>query len=255
MSNKLTFKFTGETFADFLTKLKDLSSIDPTVKLKIDKNHILMYTMIAKDSTVTALKSYALITSEFIEYDNDTTLDYVILNAPKVVKSLRILSCGEDVKLDVVYKKDNECLHVRTGLFTSGKLKISCIGGELYKIRDVTHPILESKFDPDLAEWNFVVNKDDFINIKKLSSIYTEDKILDININEGVVVFAEPSKWELNVGTSEDLEYHNLTFLKKYLSNIDDTKEDIVFYIYDTYILIKDDISNLMLSYEQSWDD
>jgi len=255
MSNKLTFKFTGEAFADFLTKLKDLASIDPTVKLKIDRENILMYTMIAKDSTVTALKSYGLVTSDYIVYDKDMPLDYVILNAPKVVKSLNILSCGEEVKLDVLFRIDNGCLHVRSGMFTSGKLKISCIGGELYKIRDMTYSVLEANLDPDLASWNFLVHKDDFVNIKKLSSIYSEDKILDININEGSVLFSEPSKWELTVGTSEDLEYHNLTFLKKYLSNIDDSKEDIVFYIYDTFVLIKDDISNLMLSYEQSWDD
>ena len=67
--------------------------------------------------------------------------------------------------------------------------------------------------------------------------------------------FSESSKWELIVGDTEDKEYHQLVFIKKYLSNIDDTKEDIRFFVYDTFILVKDDNSNLMLSFEQKFQD
>jgi hypothetical protein len=260
MSNKLSFSFTPDKFTDFLSKLKDLSSIDECVKIKIDKDNILMYAMISNNSTVTALKSYSLTTSEYFSYDYDFTVDYVITNTPKVVKSLNVFLIGDElkqnVKLDIVVKQDAECMHVRTGLFSSGKLKISCVGSELFKIRDITHESLEDRLDPKMADWNFVVNKSDFINVKKLSSIYaTDNKIIDITINEGVVTFSEASKWELIVGDSEDKEYHNLVFIKKYLSNIDETKEDIVFFIYSSFLLIKDDNSNLMLSYEQTWDE
>ena len=43
MSNKLTFNFNSEQFKDFLSKLKDLSTIDENIKIKIDNDNIFMY--------------------------------------------------------------------------------------------------------------------------------------------------------------------------------------------------------------------
>lgn len=261
-TNKLGFVFSPEKFSDFLKKLKDLASIDECIKIKIDKEMIFMYSIKSDPSSaaMVALKSFTLNTADYIQFNEDYTLDYVISNSPKLIKSLNIFMIGDEitdsVKLDIVFNKDAEAMHVRSGIFTSGKLKISCIGSELFKIRDVSHETLESRLDPDYSQWNFVVNKSELVSIKKLSSIYTtESSVIEVTSIDGTVTFNEGARWELDIAQSEDKEYHKLTFIKKYLSNIDENKGDIIFYVYDTFILVKDDISNLMLSYEQSWSD
>ena len=260
MNNKISLTFTPEKFSDFLKKLKDLSSIDNCIKIKIQRDTLLMYTIKSEKSTIVALKSYSLKTSDYFDFDHDFVLDYVICNSVKFVKSLSIFMIGDtienDVKVNLIYRKDAESMVVISGLFSSNKLKITCIGSEITEIRDVNQEFLEEKLDPDYAEWNFSVKKSDLTNIKKLSSIYsTDDSVFDITIESGIVTFSEKSRWELSVSESTDMDYHKLTFVKKYLSNIDDTKDDIVFYVYDLFILIKDDNSNLMLSFEQTWED
>lgn len=257
MSNKLTFNFNSEQFKDFLSKLKDLSTIDENIKIKIDNDNIFMYSMISNDIAVLALKSYQLDTQSYINYQEDFITDYVILNAKKFVKSLNILNSEQKIKMDLVYKistESNSIAHVRSGLFTSGKMKISCVGGEQFKIRDITKVVLNNRLDPNNSLWNFNVKKEDFESIKKLSTINNDDKVIDINSNSGVVKFGEYSKWELEVDDESTGNNEKVIFLKKFLSNIDATQENIRFDVFDTFILVKDEISNLMLSFEQNFE-
>ncbi len=259
MTNKISFTFTPEKFSDFLVKMKDLASIDPCIKIKIDKEVVMMYALKSEITTMVALKTFAFPTAEYFPFDQDITLDYVISDAPKLIKSLNIFMIGdtitETVKLDMAYSKYGDVMHVQTGLFSSGKLKISCLGSELFKIRDLTYDNLEAHLNPELSQWSFTVGKTDLTNIKKLSAVYSEDKTINIASMDGTIVFSEGTKWELKVGDIEDQEFHKIIFIKKYLSNVDNTKEDVTFFVFDNFILVKDDISNLMISFEQSWDD
>lgn len=144
--------------------------------------------------------------------------------------------------------------HVRSGLFTSGKMKISCIGGEQFKIRDITKTVLNNRLNPSNSIWNFSVSKEDFESIKKLSTINNDNRVLDINSIGGVVKFGETAKWELEVDENSTGNNEKVIFLKKFLSNIDGSQENIRFDVFDTFILVKDEISNLMLSFEQNFE-
>jgi hypothetical protein len=157
--------------------------------------------------------------------------------------------------LDIDYKQINseEPVHVRSAKFSNGKLKISCIGGELSKIRDISKSILDSRLDSKLSKWKFKIDKSDFLDIKRLSSINSEDKILMVNVESGKVSISEDYKWELDVDQLDDKKNTKIIFNKKYLSNINDN--DIInFEIFETFILVKDDNSNLMLSFETNFE-
>jgi hypothetical protein len=256
MSKKLTLKFNQSNFLTFLEKFSDLTHIDDVVKLKIDQEEILMYSIISNEVTVLALKNYVLNTKDFIEnFQEEETFDFIITSATKFSKNLKFFNTTQPIKLDLISKKspdDDTVQHVRTAQFTNGKLKISTIAGEQYRIRDLTKSVLNAKLNPKLSKWNFKVSQDDFNNIKKLSTINNEDKTFNISVDKGIVTFQEPSKWELEVS---QIEPYNATiiFSKKYLGNIDSEKEFINFNIFDNFILIKDEESNLMLSFEQDF--
>jgi hypothetical protein len=98
------------------------------------------------------------------------------------------------------------------------------------------------------------MSNEDFSNVKKLSSINNEDKIFNITVQNGKVSISELAKWELEV---DEISQKNeqLVFSKKYLSNINDGKEFVYFTVFETFILIKDEDSNLMLSFEQDFSD
>jgi hypothetical protein len=258
MSLKLSLKLNKKNFSDFVSKIQDLSNIEDVVKLKIDKNKILMYSLISNNSMTLALKNYLVDTSDYIDnFDKEDMFDLIITSASKFVKNLKFFNTENNVKLDIVYKPtpDNEnVMHIRTAYFSDGRLKISCVGGEEHKINNITIPALEKRLNMDNSRWNFKMTKEDFSDVKKLAQINNEEKILNINVKSEKVTVSEKSKWEIHIDTIS-FKDTNLIFGKKYLSNVNADSEYIYFNIFDTFMLVKDDISNLMLSFEQSFDD
>lgn len=256
MATKLSLKFNKTNFSDFVGKIKDLTNIEDTVKLKIEQDKILMYSMLSNDVSVLALKSYLLKTSDYIEnFDKEETYDFIITSAAKFVKNLVFFNSENPVKVELVSKplpEDENTLHVRAAQFSNGKLKISCIGGEMHKIRDINSVTLESRLNIKNSKWGFKISKEDFADVKKLCSINNEDKILNINVADGKVTMSETAKWELDIDTIGSRNT-NLIFGKKYLSNVNAEQDYINFSIFETFILVKDDNSNLMLSFEQDF--
>ena len=256
MASKLSLKFNKTNFLDFVSKLQDLTNIEDVIKIKIEQESILMYSMLSNDVSVLALKSYSLKTSDYIEnFDREETFDFIITSATKFVKNLKFFNTDKPIKLDIASKplpEDETIMHVRAAQFSDGRLKISCVGGEEFKIRDINSTTLESRLDPKNSKWGFKISKEDFTDVKKLCSINSEDRILNISVTDGKVTMNETSKWELEIDTI-DPRNTNLIFGKKYLSNVNADQDYINFSIFETFILVKDDNSNLMLSFEQDF--
>jgi hypothetical protein len=256
MASKLSLKFVKNNFTDLLSKLQDLTNIKDVIKLKIDKDQILMYSMLSNDVATLALKSYLVNTSDYIEnFNQDGVYDFVITSATKFVKNLKFFNSDDSIKLDIIFKPlpdDEDTLHIRSAQISSGKLKISCVGGEEFKIRDIGKTQLEARLNPKNCKWDFQVSQSDFADVRKLCGINNESVIMNINVNDGVVTMSENSKWELEVDRIPSRNT-NIVFGKKYLSNIDTENPTIKFYIFETFILVKDDNSNLLLSFEQDF--
>jgi hypothetical protein len=255
---KLSLKIKSANFNSFLQKLHSLSQIDDVVKIKIEEDKTLIYSMVSNESAVLALKSYTLKTSDIFEnFNKSETFDFIVTSAGKFVKNLKFFNTELQIKLDLTCKRlaDNqEVMHVRSAQFTNGKLKISTVGGEEFKIRDLTIAALDKRLNPKLSKWSFKISNEDFSNVKKLSSINSEEKIFNITVQSGKVLINELSKWELEVDEISQKD-EQLVFSKKYLSNINEGKEFVNFTIFETFILIKDEDSNLMLSFEQDFSD
>jgi hypothetical protein len=255
--SKFSLKLKPSSFSDFVNKLQDLSQIDDTIKIKLESEKTLIYSMISNDVSVLALKSYTLNTKDYFEnFTKEETVDFIITSSGKFVKNLKFFNTEKSIKLDLVCKpmpENNSILQVRSAQFSNEKLKISCIGGEQYKIRDINLNVLSTRLNPKLSKWAFKISRTDFSDVKKLSSINSEEKTLYINVSSNKVTMSEPSKWELEI---DEINHKNeqLIFNKKYLSNINDNNEIIYFTIFESFILIKDEISNLMLSFETNFD-
>lgn len=255
MASKLVLNFNEKKFSDLVSKLQDLTSISDVIKLKIDSENILAYSMLSNDIAVLALKNYLLNTSEYISnFKSEDTFDYIITGATKFVKNLKFFNTDLPIVADIAYKQSDDIMHVRSSKFSNGKLKISCIGGELSKLRDINKTGLSARLDPKNSKWEFKVSKSDFSDVKKLSNINSEDKVLIVNVDNGKVSLTEETKWELEV---DDIPSRNekIIFNKKYLSNVNEHNDYIEFQIFETFILVRDDNSNLMISFETQFDD
>jgi hypothetical protein len=256
MSNKVKFTVIPEKFEDFINKLSDLTSIDDTIKLKIDNDNILMYSMLG-GNVMLAFKNYLIDKSEYLKSDElEFTYDVIIANSKKFVKNLGFIKSSDKITIEINCKEspeDDSIMNARSIQVVGGKLKVNWLAGERYEMKDINKTVLEQRLNLKNRKWSFKLDNQDFLDVKKLSSI-NSDKIINITVQDGSVILSETSAWELEVGEIEN-RTANLIFNKRFLNCIDDGLKTIEFSMFETFILIKDENSNLMLSYEQDFSD
>lgn len=259
VSEKINFLVNNDNFVDFVNKLQDLTKISDTLKFKIDKDDILVYSLVG-ETAILAFKNYRLNTSDYLKYkeDFDYTIDFIVPGAKKFVKKLTFFDCQSPIKLSMSLKDsmgDDEVKLTRTFTLGDGRLKVNQIGGETYKVRDINKEKLSKLLSPENSTWTFEISNRDLNDVKKLSAISPEERIIDITVNKNKVNFSEGTKWNLTVGTTDEIEHADITFSKKYLGSINSDAEDIKFSVFETFILFNDSQSNLMVSFEQSFED
>lgn len=252
------FKLVKENFDKLLFIIKDCGGVSDTVKIKISTDEILIYSLSMTDSFILALKSYILKTSDFIK-DFDIpglSSDFIFCPAQKCVKSLSFFDPSKDILLQLNYKPQQEpqgINNIRILEFSSGRLKINHTSCENTQIKDLNKKLLDQKLDISLAKWGFKLSLDEYQSIKRLSSINPDDRVLTVNLDNGVVKFSEIGKWELEISQESQKKIGQISFLKKYLSSIDQNFDWIDFWVFETFILVKGQESLLMLSYEQDF--
>mgnify|MGYP001333973828 CR=1 FL=1 len=90
--NKIKFKIKSDRFVDLISKLDDLTKIEDVIKLKIDNDNILLYSMMG-GNVLLAFKNYLIKTRDYLEYVDDLefSIDLIIANAKKFVKNLNFI--------------------------------------------------------------------------------------------------------------------------------------------------------------------
>lgn len=257
MANKIKLKIVPSKFSDFIDKLNIVASIDDTVKIKIDNEHILMYSMLGGGNVILVFKSFKLPTNDYFTNDlEDYKIDMIIPSAKKFVKNLQFLRDVDKLVFDINYKEspdDEEVYITRSLQISSGKFKVNWLGGEFGTIRDISKEALEQRLDIKNKKWEFGVSNADFLDIKKLSNINSE-RIINMDVVNGIVTLSEKSSWELEVDKIED---RNATLIlnKRFLGCINDKMDNVNFMIFENFMLINDENSSLMLSFEQDFSD
>lgn len=253
MTKKLNLTINGDKFEDFLHKLEDLSKISDTLKLKIDSENILMYSIVG-ETILLAFKSYIINTNDYItiKEDIDETIDIIISGAKKFVKNLQFIKTSEKITVTVDYRTDDDQSLARFLQIKNGKLKVAIQGGENSEIRDITKQVLSKRVDTKLSKWSFKVQKSEFQDIKKLCSINSEGRVMHLNVDNKKVIMSETSTWEFEVD-NVDVSDRHLMFSKTFLPSINDTGEFVHFFVFETFILTKDEQSHLMISFEQDF--
>lgn len=254
-TGKDKFRIKSEKFPEFISKLEDLTKISDSIKIKIEGENTMMYSILGK-ATVLAFKNYNIPTNELFEMKDELEygIDIVILNAKKFVKNLNFLKENEKVTIEITHKEsqeDEDIMDARALQIVGGKLKINWIGGEHYEIKDMNKSKLDQGLNLKNSRWSFNITKSDFTDIKKLSSINGE-RILQIGVKSGKVIISETSAWELEIDTVDSERNSSLILNKKFLGCINDN-DDIKFHIFDNFMLVKHEDSNLMLSFEQDF--
>ncbi len=254
MTKKLNLTINQSKFGDLLKVMEDLSKISDTIKLKIDSENVLLYSIVG-ETILLAFKSYLIDTKDFFNFKEDElegTLDVIISGSKKFVKNLQFIKTSEKISLTIDYRTDDDISLARFLQIKNGKLKVAIQGGENSEIRDISKEVLKKRVDIKNSKWSFKISNSEFSDIKKLSSINSEGKVVHLNVENNKVVLSETSTWEFEVDQVEITDRH-LMFNKTFLPSIDDSGDFVNFYVFDTFLLTKNDQSHLMISFEQDF--
>lgn len=241
-----------------LEKIHDLITIDDEVLLKIGNDNLLLYAIVGEKKNVNAFKSFVFKTDEIFSFDGELPKEirFIITNGSKFESTLKnYLDYNEELRCEFFMNDDTyaDNLQLRNSKpegSTNPVLKLS-IGGGDYRGMNTTIDVekIKSTMNKDNIDFKFSLDKNSYLKIKKLSAIDNENDILTLLIDSNKLTIAEGSTWDLEIC---DIEHENLsiTFPKKYFKSINFTEEQINIYVFDTFLLVDNKNTNLLIALE-----
>ena len=233
----------------FIDKIHDLLSIDDEILLKITNDDILLYSIVGEKMNVNAFKSFIYKTQEVFLFDNilEKEIRFIITNGSKFENSLKnFIDYNEDIKCEFFMNDDTYADNFR---LKNSKLKLSISGGDLRAMNtSIDIEKINKTINKDNIDFKFSLDKNSYSKIKKIMAIDNENDILILNIINNSLEIGE-NNWNLKIC---DIEHNdlNITFPKKYFKSITFTEEEIDVYVFDTFLLIDNQNTNLLIALE-----
>lgn len=253
-TTKLKCKLKQSGFEEFTQLLDDLSKIDDIIKIKISEGKTLMYSMKGKDNVILAFKNYYVDTDKFFDkLDLTEDIDIIVPNSSKFVKNLKFIDNSEQIEILLTIRELTDGgVETRGFQIKNKKLKINWLTAEQYEIKDIQYESLSKLLDVNNQKLSFDVDRKDFEDIKKLANI-NGSTLIEITSNSGTIFMSEHSSWEIEVDKIEDISSINYNVNKNLLKFINDGSDPVKFHVFPNFLLIKDNISNVMVSFEQTF--
>lgn len=248
----LIFTIPNKNVKDLTSKIDDLTKIDEKIILDLNNENILFYSL-AGGVNINAFKSHILKTNEYFNgnINLDENLKFIFTKAKKFYKILsHFKDFDEDVKAKIVY--NDEFIGERF-LFKNSKLKLEVSGALPNTIsQSVSLEQIQKNMNLDKANFSFILNKNNFEKVKKLSSVDLDNKYYDLIIKNNKVILGETSSnspWALEV---DEIESPNdkLSFPKQYFNTIKIDENDIRIHCFNHFILVITENTNLMITTE-----
>lgn len=251
MSESYKFSMSITQLTYLLDKVHDLSTIDDEVLLKINKGNLLLYAIVGEKMNVNAFKSFIFKVEEIFTFDDilEKEIRFIIQNASKFENTLKnYLDFNEELECEIFMNDDTYADNLQ---IKNSKLKLSVGGGDprgMNTTIDVEK--IKNTMNKDNIDFKFVLDKGSYAKIKKIASLVKDEDcdILTLTINENKLSIGE-GYWDIQIC---EVKHENLsiTFPKKYFKSITFTEEEINVYVFDTFLLIDNQNTNLLIALE-----
>jgi len=248
----LTMNMSIDNFRYFISFTKELSLIDPTIILSISDDIVVSYSFVGKN--INDIHAFKTVISKTNEIFNKTKviedkIVFIIKDSKKFVRNLsNFIDFNEDIKFKISYdEQDNNANYIN---ISNSKLRLKEICGDpIMMSKEITKEDIDFLTNKNSSLFNFQLTEMEFKKIKRMSTIENTNDILYININDGELFMGE-NKWEMKIC---DMDKPNLSvsFPKKYFNTLS-FKENSKIYLFENYILVSDDNSDLMIVLEMT---
>ena len=245
------FKFimSVEQLKNLINKLDDLTDIDEKVIMKFDTDNLLIFTTVSKEKDIHAFKSHILsLKDDFVECEElKSEVKFIVKDGKKLLKNLDIyLTFNDHIHFKMMYNEDG---FVEKLMMKNDKLKLDVVGS-LSQIFDINIEMIKSTMDIKKSIYSFDLTEEDFIKIKKMSTVEKDNDIYKLMVKDNKVYIGE-NRWNLLVSDVEQENTH-ISFPKKYFNTIVFEEKISKIYVFETFILYLGKESNLMITIEIS---
>ena len=249
-NQNITFTQSIGQLSSLLKKIKDLTSIDPRIVVRIEESNVLLFSFVGDSfKNIHAFKNYIFPINDVMTIkkgDLSDPLFFIVKDGKKFYRKLEnFLEYKEEIKCKLSADEDNYINYMK---FDNGKLDDNIIGSNSISIgKEITKEDIDMLMNIDNSQFNFRLNKLDLARIKKRGAIDNEPKsVLYINVNNKMLSIGET--WHLNI-TEVESEDITISFPKAYFNTINAT-DYIEIYVFEEFILCKYDDYNLMIILE-----
>ena len=248
----LTFTQTTDQLSNLLKKIKDLTTIDPRIVMKIDTSKVLLFSFVGETfKNIHAFKNYIFNTDDVMTLkkgDVEEPVVLIIRDGKKLYRKLdNFLEYKDIITCKISVNDENYVNYIS---FDNKKLDDKIIGSDPIAIgKDISEEDINYLMNIDNSTFNFTLDRTDFLRIKKRGLIDNEPKsVLYINVVNKILTIGET--WHLNVAENVESEDVTMAFPKAYFNTINPT-ENIQIYVFgEEFILCKYDDYNLMIILE-----
>lgn len=251
-NTNITFTLSVDQLSNFLKKIKDLTSIDQRVIMKIDATNVLLFSFVGETfKNIHAFKSYIFSFEEVFTIKKgelEEPLFFIARDGKKLYRILEnFLIYKEEIKCKISANYENYVNYIN---FDTKKMSEKVIGSDPIVIgSQISIDDINFIMNIDNSKFNFRLDKVDFLQIKKRGLIENELKsVLYINVVNKALTIGE-IKWHLNILDEVESEDIMLSFPKAYFNTINPS-EYIQIYVFEDFILAKYDDYNLMIILE-----
>lgn len=252
-TENIDFVFNKDGIKLFLRRFMDLIKVGETIKLRIDRNSVLLYAAVGKQQII-AFKSAVSDVSDLVTDVEDLPngyMDFVFINPANFVNNTGFY-LADDMDVMCRMKRRVGSSYAQELQMTNGKISHVFLCGDASelpsKVRELSIEQIESKMDPANCNFSFEVDKEVLDRVRRLCKNNKDTEIVNIYVKSGSVKIGT-HKWKVDAGKVEDVSDTKLTFAKKYLYCVEPA-DAVKFNVFEEFVLIKEGETRLMIGLE-----
>lgn len=256
--SEIKYKINSENLNKIINTIKDLSAIDKKGVIRFHKDYVLIYSLVGEGTVINVFKSFTFNTHELFKSidDFDETINFVVKDMKNLYRTLKIMAdLGNDVDGKISYDEVGDQFFSDKLFFKStNKLKLNFYGSDPTKVNtEITLDQIRTLANIDNSVFHFNLKDEDFSNIKKLAA---PDEEMDIfyltTYSKDGQYYASvgETNWNLTVSEIDFDEERTLAFPKKYFKTINIENGSSIIYIFDRFLMVESENSNLIISIE-----
>jgi len=227
MFQELKLTTSADKLEIILEAINDLAKIkEEELMLRIGGKQTFIYAAEKIGEVLSLIKYYTFDSQYLFQHlpENFPDSDFVIFLPKNFYKQFKIYKRSkEEIKLKILIQDQHNTIFKITAW--DGKVRNNYTSGEHSTAENVQFSAIDDMRNSEDSIIEFSLNKEDYKDLKELSSVRTEDKRIFISFKKGSIFIEEQGTYSLKVGTYEDMEESSFCYNKDFFMSLPVSEE------------------------------